>query len=353
MIKLTDEQKDQILEIFEENQDLNKITKIIGNDKSLDGRCELGRAIRAFLASQGKEYNARGTSKKGFDLTQAQKQFLMSDKINCEMSAIEITRLCFKDESIKPLTYQHRAVMDYLKRYRPEVLDDSAVLADGRWHEPKSLDRVVSKINKWCHTKIPFEVSKMNVRQKRCVEELYNYLRIYSFIFNINSYNTQSDRDLFESEFIRATWDKPDLTSEELTLYMQLCSLQVRVTHLRRRSASYNAMLEGEDLENTETTEKLIKQGKILNDDVNSCEKAIENLISDLNGKRSDRIKELTNANNSMITLVEEFQSKEGRHRIALIAEMQNKLEEDEANRLETMSELKCRIMGSSPDELI
>ena len=47
------------------------------------------------------------------------------------------------------------------------------------------------------------------------------------------------------------------------------------------------------------------------------------------------------------------FQEKEERDRMILMAEMQNKLIEDEADRLETMDEYKARILGISKQELL
>ena len=55
----------------------------------------------------------------------------------------------------------------------------------------------------------------------------------------------------------------------------------------------------------------------------------------------------------SIAALVEAFQEKEERDRMILMAEMQNKLVEDEANRLETMDEYKARILGISKKELL
>ena len=31
------------------------------------------------------------------------------------------------------------------------------------------------------------------------------------------------DQELFEAEFIRATWDKPDLSADEVNLYVNVC----------------------------------------------------------------------------------------------------------------------------------
>ena len=71
--ELSDEDKEKIILLFNDNPDLNYIVRTFSGDNSLDGRCKLGRAIRAFLANEGKDYGVRGESNKGsINLTDAQ-----------------------------------------------------------------------------------------------------------------------------------------------------------------------------------------------------------------------------------------------------------------------------------------
>ena len=53
MINLSEDQKNKILEIFENNPNILNITKIIFEDDSLDGRSKEGRAVTKFLAENG------------------------------------------------------------------------------------------------------------------------------------------------------------------------------------------------------------------------------------------------------------------------------------------------------------
>ena len=48
-VTLTEEQKQQIEELFKSNPDLREITQKVFGDDSLDGRSKEGRAVRAFL----------------------------------------------------------------------------------------------------------------------------------------------------------------------------------------------------------------------------------------------------------------------------------------------------------------
>jgi septal ring factor EnvC (AmiA/AmiB activator) len=100
-------------------------------------------------------------------------------------------------------------------------------------------------------------------------------------------------------------------------------------------------------------TLRLTELIKATSEELNQCEKRIESLTKDLNGSRQARLKARGEQNGSIAALVEAFQEKEERERMIMMAEMQNKLIEDEADRLETMDEYKARILGISKKEIL
>ena len=100
-------------------------------------------------------------------------------------------------------------------------------------------------------------------------------------------------------------------------------------------------------------TVRLAELLKTKSEEYNQCEKRIESLTKDLNGSRQARLKARGEQTGSISALVEAFQEKEERDRMILMAEMQNKLIEEEADRLETMDEYKARVLGISKQELL
>jgi hypothetical protein len=73
MIKLTEDQKNMILEIFEKDPNILNITKIVFKDESLDGRSKEGRAVTKFLATNGlKAKTTKREKSKKIDLTEDQ-----------------------------------------------------------------------------------------------------------------------------------------------------------------------------------------------------------------------------------------------------------------------------------------
>ena len=132
-IELTDEQKTLIEQEFAENPDLKHITQTVFGNDSLDGRSKEGRAVRAFLINNNLTFTTTLVPRaEEIELDSEQKQFLMSNNVERGMNALEIARLTFKDREIQPLSQQHRTVMEFLRRYRPEIEDDNEMLKNDR-----------------------------------------------------------------------------------------------------------------------------------------------------------------------------------------------------------------------------
>ena len=350
-ITLTEEQKAQIEDEFNKTPDLKHITQTVFNDTSLDGRSKEGRAVRAFLINNNLEFTTTLVPRVDeVDLTSEQKEFLMSNNVERGMNALEVTRLPVKDREIQPLSQQQRTVMHFLRQHRPEIVDDNEMITSDKWSPPKSLSRAIKKVNDWAGQN--FDEISIQTKQKKMCEKLLFYLKSPRFVHFINQYSTIADRDLFESEFVRTVWDKPDLTNDELNLYITVCTNYVRQKHIQQRIDRLNNMLNDTDNER-DITLRLTELIKATSEELNQCEKRIESLTKDLNGSRQARLKARGEQNGSIAALVEAFQEKEERDRMIMMAEMQNKLIEEEADRLESMDDYKARILGISKKEML
>jgi len=348
---LTEKQKEEILKLFKQNPDLMFITRKVFNDETIDGRSKQGRAVRKFLAEQDKKANTSLAPKvEQVHLTKEQKEFLMTDNIEVGMNALEVARLTFKDRDVQPLSMKHRVIVDFLKTYRPEIVDDNEIVTKEKWTPPKSINRAIVKINNFCATTL--DELTIQTKQKKLVEQLIIYLRSPRFNHFINQYATLADRDLFESEFVRAVWDKPDLTNDELNLYVTVCTNYVRQKHIQQRIDKLNALLDDQDNER-DITMRLTEIIKATSEELNQCEKRIESLTKDLNGSRTARLKAKGEENGPIFALVEALQEREERDRMIMMAELQNKLIEEEADRLESMDDYKARVLGISKKELL
>jgi hypothetical protein len=307
-MKLSKEQKEKVLDQFKITPDLNVITQVVFNDEELDGRSKEGRAIRSFLAEQGRQYNTTKSEKKKFvNLTDSQIQFMMSDRINSSMTAFEIAKLVLNNDQIKPLSAEHRAIQEFLYKNRNDIVDETELSPDSKWHSPKSLLSAIRKINKWTGENIPENIDQIPIKTRKCIESLLKYYRSYKLDSEINCYKTQGDRELFESEFVRSVWSKDDLTTDELNLYMMVCSNYVRKAKIQKRLDQFNNMLESEELSAEDLTMRLTEHLKATSDELDKCEKRIDSLINKLNGDRARRLEKKGDATINFLSIVEVF----------------------------------------------
>jgi len=348
---LLPEHKEAIIKEFNKNPDLRHIVKTVFKNQDLDGRSAEGRATKAFLAAQGQKPKTSAFQKaECVEITPAQREFMMSESVEAGMTALEISRLVFKDPAIVPLGLKHRAVVDFLNRYRPDVVSDEARITSDKWVPPKAVSRALKKVNdftgsEWDELTLPTKI-------KRNCEKLLIFLKSPRFCSFINQYNVQGDRDLFEAEFVRAVWDKPDLTNDELNNYVTVCANYVRQKHIQTRLDKLNALLN--DTENErEVTIRMTEIIKATSEELNQCEKRIESMTKDLNGSRTNRLKAQGEQTSNILALVQAFQEVEERGRMIMMADMQNKLVGDEVDRLETMEDFKARILGISKREIL
>jgi hypothetical protein len=350
--KLSDEEKQQVIREFKKDPDLKRITQVVSGDPEADGRHKIGRAIRAFLSEQNKEYKTTKHEEcNAVNLTEQQRDFLMGDHIDSDMTPLDIARIVFENGEIKSLSLHHRAVINFLTQYRPDIINENEVVTSERWNPPTAVSRSVKKVNDWAGQEISIE--SISNKHEKMMRMLIKYLHSPRLKQTINEYCRVTDRELFESEFVRATWDKPDLTSDEQNQYITLCTNYVRIKHIQARLDKLNKMLDdmGDDAQGA--TIRFTELIKTTSEELNQCEKRVEALTKSLNGSRQDRLKAKGERSGSIEALVEAFQDKQDRDLMIKMAEMKKRLVADTADKLETMNEFKARVLGISKEELL
>lgn len=351
-MKLTEEQKNEVKRLFKDHPDLKYLTATIFKNEKLDGRSKEGKAIRQFLIDEGLEYKTSEIPKvEAVELTEENKKFLLSDQVGIGCKPIELTRILFEDKDVKPLGIENRTVIEFLKEHRPEILNEDEIAVTEKWFPPTQMTAAIKRVNRWAGKELHHE--RLNTKDKKSCEQLLIYFKSKRFSTFINSYRNLADRDLFESEFVRSVWDKPDLTIDELNLYITVCANYVRQKHIQRRLDILNNKLDEMDDAGEDVTMRFNELIKNTSEELNACEKRIEQLIQKLNGDRAKRIDAQGKNSVSIIALVEAFQTHEERERFVKMAEMENTLAEQEVDRLESFDEIKARILGITKRELI
>lgn len=349
-MKLNEEQKEIILNEYPEHPDLLYLTQKAFGDDTLKGSSKEGRAVRTFLIQEDLDYKTtKRHKKKAIKLNAEQKEFIET-YMKEGMSTFQMAELVFPDKEVKKLGLEQRAVLAHVQSINADYVpkNENGILTD--YHPPKSISRIIAKINS--ATKLELDSEKLSRQFLICAEKLGKNLANSRFVTIVNGYTSIEDKSLFEEEFIRMTWDKPDLTADEINLYMNCCMEVIKLSQVGKQINKLNDLFDNAD--NTEDmTIRLSEIIKTKSTEYNQCAGRIESLITTLQGKRSDRMKNKQKENASILALVAAFQDEEERSNMLKIAEMQRQAIKQEAERLESMDEMKARLLGIRKNELI
>jgi hypothetical protein len=350
MMDLNEEQKQFLRENAAKITSLIDLTRQCFEDDKLDGRSKEGRAVRKFLVENSINFKTTATSRtEDIQLTQQQKDFIL-EQAESGLSSLEIAKIIFPERNVKSLSNEQRTVLAFIRDVNPDIIPSQDGAALNSYISPKSLSRIIKKIND--ATGLDLEDAKLNRQKQVCAEKLGINLNNSRFLKIINNYLNQEDRVLFEHEFIRLTWDKPDLTADEINLYLNACkeviNLEVISSHLNK----LNDMFDIAD-DQTEMSVRLAEIIKAKSGEYHQCETRIENLTKKLQGDRAERMKKNQKENASFLSIVQSFQEEEERKTMVRIAEMQKQSIKKEAERLEGMAEWKARVLGISQEDVV
>lgn len=351
---LSKEEKERSLKLFDELQgDLSAATKKLFNDDNEKGSTIRGRALRKYWVEKGLSYRTKVKKRvvKHF-LKDGEKSFIKQHYCP-EMTKLELGQLLWpKDAESKGFSETDKfiALCEYINKEFPSSVNLRDDAAGERYVPPKVLSTAVKKLNKVASKE--FEIERLNVQDKKCVEKLISYLSAPRFLQVINSYITKQNRELFESEYIRSTWDKPDLTSDELNLYVNVCMDYVNLKEIEQQKQKLNLMFDDTEGQN-DLTMRLTEMLKTKAEEYNQCINRIDKMLAKLNGERAKRVQNQHQRNASIISLVQLFQDENERKLMIKMAEMQKQTIKKEADEIEKMSDWKARVLGISKEDAI
>jgi len=350
-MKLNKEQRKYLRENHKKIPDLIKLTQAVFLDETLDGRSKEGRAVKDFLIKEELNFNTTKKEKKEpINLTDDQKEEVL-DLAEDGLSSFQIAQIVFPDVEVKKLSMEQRSVMSFLTDVAPTLISAAEKpKVKEKYMPPSSTDEAIQLVNLYLNTGL--ESSQLSSIEKKSLEKLVHFLQAPRFVNTINNYRDKEDRELFEAEFVRATWEKPDLTTDEVNLYINVCIDYINLRNISRNIEKLNRMFNDADSQQ-EMTVRLAELLKTKSEEYDKCEKRMESLIKKLNGDRARRIESKQGQNANILSLVENFQSEKEREVMVKMAEMQKKLVNEEADRLESMESWKARILGLSRDDAV
>ncbi len=358
MNNLTEDQKIFISKKIEEGfTDYVVIANLMLGQENLTGRDKPCKLVRDFMIESGvlnKKQKNKNTVQE-FSLTANHIEFI-EQNIKTGISPKQITELLFnKDfQDVKSvnifITPQYRAIHKFIKEKYPDYLVENESAVNEKYVVPRSINSVIKKVNKWCGQDI--DENKLSLQHRKCLEKLLIYLSSPRFIQNYDTYRSATDKDLFEAEFVRSTWDKPDLTIDEINLYINVCMDYINLKQIDNKKNTVNEMFHDVQ-DQKDLTIRLTEILKTISEEYNQCAQRIDKSLQKLNGERAKRVEMHHQKNASIINLVELFQDEQERKMMIQIAEMQKKAVREEADKFENMSSWKARILGISKEDAI
>lgn len=366
LIDFTEEQKNLIVNEWNSRKNnppsLKELIQLVFPDNpNVDGRGIEGKSIQAFLATKNLKAHGRHiyVAKEKIILNEEQKEFVRNNKDS--MTPVEMARVLFSNNLLTNLNQETRSVIQYFQEINPpkqeneENLDkDPDESLDGIIYKPvKSLDKLIHRVNRYIF-EANFKKDSLSGRSKKNLESLLKYLNTYRFNHQINTYENKEDKILFESSFVRYTYDKDDLTEEEVDQYILLCTEVVISSSIQRRSERLQRLLDdASDNQDPRISMGLVEAINTAQTEYNSCVSRQQKILGDLKQKRSDRIGTQLKQNASIINLVQLWKEEESRQKMIRLAQMKKKTLAEDVQKMSSMDEIKCRILGISEEEIL
>lgn len=370
--ELSVEQQQKIRDLIATNPDatLSEIASCAFDNAEIDSRSREGRMVKQFLVNNKLEYKNRSVfQRERVTLTDEHKEFIKNNYKT--QHYVEIAKILFKNDNLTPVTLECRAVNSHiveLQKADPEYFEQNTFVPPGEtpatadpaapvglYYPPRRTDQTVYRINKYLN--LGWDASNLKVNQQKQVDMLQRYLNIYSLSHQINTYKTLNDRNLFEDAFIRYTYDKEDLSQEEMDQFIVLCTEHVTASSILAQVEDLRDMLRNSSAEmdqggrNIKMT--LTEAITSLQTEYNQCRTRQNKLYKSLVDDRAQRVKMRKEENATILNLVKAWKDQERREGMIMLAEAQKENLKDEAKRLSSMDELKGIIRGISEDEMV
>lgn len=363
-MELTEEQKIEILAEFESNPNpkIMDITRKVYRNPAVTLKGPEIKEVRKFLKEVGmsvKPGRKKTTDKPVEDigLDDDQKKFIANSFGFDKSSPVEIARALWPEKNIRIDSKETKLVAGYVSKLEGKFnRSENDNIAGIAYKPPESFAALVVKVNKIAGSSInPMKPSAMD---KKNLDALLTYMGGEVFRKNVEVYDTESDRNAFEEEFIRLTWDKNDLTSDERSMYCSACAMAIESIQARRHKSIFTSMLD--NVKGGSDDDKMINDSmryvnliKAKSEEADKLEKQKAVLINKLNGDRQARMKSRQENKANILSLVNLLQEEDERQRLVKMRMASQERVRKEADRLEEFPDYIARVLGISKDDVL
>lgn len=204
----------------------------------------------------------------------------------------------------------------------PEPEEDS-LDNGGDYISPETDEAVITKINR-CDPSAEWYKTRLDSNQKKCIRTLKNNLNQLKFKISINSYQKVIEKKLFETEFIRQTYDNPNLIPDDINACMMLCGEYVREMQIKEMinllDAQMKATLEGD----SKGSMVLATNLKDKTTELKNCQNNIKDLQGQIHGHRTKRLEAESKYHQSLAQYVTIVSDQNKREKLLLVQKVYN-----------------------------
>lgn len=347
-IGLTQEQQAKAIEVWNANKDgigLQELGEQVFG-KTFNIRSVIGKKLKAFIASRNVVKKVEESNE--LELTEEQKLLVIQNIIRLP-DLLDLTQFVFPSLAITDKSKEYLAIKKYTRTIRKTA-------ANGKESEsykaPGKTEDVIPKINKATFNNITRDKVEKEAAIRTNVNSLVKFLNSFRFGLLYESFSSDIEKELFESTFIKYTWDKPDLTEEEVDQYINLACDIVSSYNLKKELEFVTTLRDGaaNDSDGKKISMSLVESMMGIRKEIDDNLKRQDRSISTLQGKRSSRIDMKIRENSSILQIVAAWRNAENRKRFINLANLRKQEVKKELEKLDTMESLKAEIWGLNPD---
>ena len=348
VIVLSNIQKELVLNRWKDESktppSIAELLKLAFPKENLDGRSKQASFIKELLVENGCDVTEK-QEKEDEELKPEHREYIRN---NCSsMKIMEMARTLFGN-NIQPGSMEVKQISALVRGFGGDKSDDIK-----EYVAPNTADRVVARVRNYVEEAKNWDAKKLTPGQKKNVEALMNYLASHRFKHQIDSYEENNDKELFEHQFIKYTFDKPDLTQENCDQYILLCSEILNGSQIQK---TINMLQREQDRflnEEGKVSMAVVEAVKTARQEHGDCVKRQQALYKSLTQERSDKLSEDIKDKATLLNLFSAWKNYETRQQILKLR--QNKKEDlrKELHEIDNMDEMKQRVLGLSIEEVI
>lgn len=259
-----------------DNQSLDVRDEKYKRGKAFQLRCRNGRGEHNFTDDEIREIIQKGQTHKPAEiLKEIYKDPLDKGQLSSWGQSVKLLLDAVGIEYLGPAArFTELQEIEVGGEYRPAVNDDT----------------IIRKVNK----AIPgLEMSKWKLSsfQKKCIRVLKANMAGDKFCLTVNSFRVPIERQIFENEFIRSCFDRPDMIASDINTCMMLAGEYVREVQIREMMNLFDARtksaLEGDDKQGL--SQSFAENLKAKTMELDKCQKNIKDLNKIIDGSYAKR----------------------------------------------------------------